>query len=200
MALGCFTLVRMVSGEENDDMSIDLTFGLVVLALISWQFSIWWRRYKAITTFVENRKDYQHLLIRPVGVESPVHEICVAILENLDNKRFRFSIESKKIEHTQVSTYIHTSVLIYDTHKKVSMSFTESYIPGSLYYFIDGLSVGDIAITLSQEEGNYVKSVYDYVRQHLKLKKDKLAKLKEQRHRRAITKLYSEVIPNDQTN
>lgn len=192
-------LVRMVSGEEKSNMSVDLTFGLVVLALISWQFSIWWRRYKAITTFVENRKDYQHLLIRPVGVESPVHEICVAILENLDSKRFRFSREMDNKKYTQVSSIIYEPILIYDTSKKVSISFTKVWGAGYTPDVVKGVSVEGVELDLSAEERAYTRAVLTYVEQHLKTKKDKLAKLKQQRHRRAITKLYSED-NNDQTN
>lgn len=173
-------------------MSVDLTFGLVVLALISWQFSIWWRRYKAITTFVENRKDYQHLLIRPVGVESPVHEVCVAILENLDNKRFRFSVGESKAVYTQVASYYNTPTLAYDTIKNVSISFTDRCYLGSGECFMKDLSINGVALTLSEEEVEYVDKVWSYAKQRLRSKKDKLAKLKEQRHRRAITKLYSE--------
>lgn len=185
-------LVRMVSGGEKINVSIDLTFWLVVLVLISWQFNILWKRHKAITTFVEDRKDYQHLLIRPVGVESPVHEICVAILENLDNKRFRFSRGESKIVYSQVASYYNTPTLVYDTAKNVSISFTDKYCLISGDHFMKELSVNGVVVTLSGEEARYGAEVWTYVTQHLQSKKDKLAKLKEQRHRRAITKLYSE--------
>lgn len=132
------------------------------------------------------------LLIKPDGVESPVHEICVAILENLDTKRFRFSVGESKAVYSQVASYYNTPTLAYDTIKNVSISFTDSCYLGSGERIMRDLSVNGVVLTLSTEEAEYVDKVWSYAKQRLRSKKDKLAKLKEQRHRRAITKLYSE--------